>query len=265
VTGSRSSSRRPEGRATRGTTAPNRLRRIDRWLADQLRGAAGPLVVDLGFGAAPWTTVELASRLPRATVVGLEIDADRVAAAEALADPPRLTFHPGGFELGGLRPDVVRAMNVLRQYDEHEVPAVWRRLAAALAPGGFVVDGTCDELGRVATWLRIDADARPSTLTLSARMASLDRPSTFAPRLPKALIHRNVGGEAVHALLADLDRAWERAAPYTAFGPRQRWFATVARIRDEDGWPVVGGRSRWRLGEVTVTVRSCSPTGSWPW
>ena len=41
------------GLATRGTTAPNRLRRVDRWLAavhgDLLRGAdAPPLVVDLG-------------------------------------------------------------------------------------------------------------------------------------------------------------------------------------------------------------------------
>ena len=254
---------RPAGRATRGTTAPNRLRRVDRWLAHELRGRDA-LVVDLGFGAAPWTTVELSARLPAARVVGLEIDPARVAAASPLADPPRLTFAVGGFELAGLRPDVVRAMNVLRQYDEHEVAPAWRQMASALAPGGFVVDGTCDELGRIATWLVVGDDAVPRTLTLSARVASLGGPATLAERLPKALIHRNVDGEAVHALLADLDDAWRRAAPYGAFGARQRWVAAVEAL-GQKGWPIVGGRSRWRLGEVTVTVGSCSPTGSWPW
>jgi SAM-dependent methyltransferase len=208
--------------------------------------------------------VELAARLPAARVVGLEIDPARAATAEALADPPRLRFEVGGFELAGLRPDVVRAMNVLRQYDEDEVAPAWRQMGAALAPGGFVVDGTCDELGRTAAWLSVDVDGIPRTLTLSARLASLDRPATLAERLPKALIHRNVPGEAVHALLADLDDAWHRAAPYGAFGARQRWMAAVVALGNR-GWPVVGGRSRWRLGELTVTVGSCCPTGSWPW
>ena len=52
----------PEGRITRGTTGLNRLRRSDRWLThddlvtERLRAAADPLIVDLGYGAAPWTT-----------------------------------------------------------------------------------------------------------------------------------------------------------------------------------------------------------------
>ena len=47
---------------------------------------ADPLVVDLGFGATPVTTVELRTRLARSApdvrVVGLEIDPARVAAAQ---------------------------------------------------------------------------------------------------------------------------------------------------------------------------------------
>jgi hypothetical protein len=35
------------------------------------------------------------------------------------------------------------------------------------------------------------------------------------------------------------------------FGPRQRWVAAAERLA-ADGWPVVGGRERWRLGELTV-------------
>jgi len=46
---------RPVGSITRGTTKPNRLRRIDRWLTSvegrRLRHAKDPLVVDLGYGA----------------------------------------------------------------------------------------------------------------------------------------------------------------------------------------------------------------------
>ena len=77
------------GTITRGTTNPNRLRRVDRWMAGPaaglLRSAGDPLVVDLGYGSSPVTTVELADRLravrPDVQVVGLEISPERVAAA----------------------------------------------------------------------------------------------------------------------------------------------------------------------------------------
>ena len=59
----------PIGQLTRGTTGYNRLRRSDRWLVHSRRvraallSAADPLVVDLGYGALPVTTLELAERL----------------------------------------------------------------------------------------------------------------------------------------------------------------------------------------------------------
>jgi len=79
---------RPEGEITRGTTNPGRLRRVDRWISQAqravLRARDRPLLVDLGFGASPVTTVELYRRVlvvaPDAEVVGLEIDPLRVAA-----------------------------------------------------------------------------------------------------------------------------------------------------------------------------------------
>ena len=43
---------------------------------------------------------------------------------------------------------VVRAFNVLRQYDVESVPEAWSEMTARLAPGGLILDGTCDELGR---------------------------------------------------------------------------------------------------------------------
>ncbi|MFI6784266.1 class I SAM-dependent methyltransferase [Micromonospora sp. NPDC050276] len=251
--------RRPLGVVTRGTTNPNRLRRVDNWIvatcADRLSAADDPLVVDLGYGATPVTAVELRARLaakvrPDVRLVGLEIDPARVAAAASAADPPGLTFARGGFELAGLRPVLVRAFNVLRQYDESEVPAAWRTMTAALAPGGVLVEGTCDELGRLASWLLIDADG-PRTLTLAAKLTTLGSPTELAERLPKALIHRNVPGEPVHALIRALDDAWQAAAPYATFGPRQRWLRAVTRLR-ETGWPILDTPTRWRQGELTL-------------
>lgn len=127
---------------TRGTTNPNRLRRMDRWIAAthgaELRRATTPLAVDLGYGAAPWTAVELLLRLraaaPRTQVVGVEIDPARVTAAKPY-ECEGLTFRHGGFEVPVPgRPTLIRAANVLRQYDEEEVAAVWERLCARLEP-----------------------------------------------------------------------------------------------------------------------------------
>ena len=245
---------KPVGAITRGTTNPNRLRRVDNFIAyrcaDLLTAAAAPLVVDLGYGATPVTAVELRGRLAAAvradvTVIGLEIDPVRVSAALPHADPPRLEFRRGGFELAGLAPTVVRAFNVLRQYSEDEVAAAWRQMTST---GALLVEGTCDELGRVATWAVVEAGV-PSTLTLSARLPVLTHPAVFAERLPKALIHHNVPGHWVYDLLRRLGRAWDASA--TPFGPRQRWLATVARARDE-GLPILDSPSRARHGELTV-------------
>jgi len=245
------------GEVTRGTTNPNRLRRVDRWITwrcrDLLTSAPEPLVVDLGFGASPITTVELRQRLalvnPRVRVVGLEIDRERVAAAQAFADPPGLTFARGGFELAGLRPDLVRALNVLRQYEESAVAGAWSSMRSALGDCGILVEGTCDELGRIGAWACLDAaSAAPVSLTLAAKLSTLDSPLTFAERLPKSLIHHNVPGSPVHKVLSALDAAWQRAAPTGVFGPRQRWLETVRTA----GLRTLDGPSRWRLGEVTL-------------
>lgn len=267
------------GRVTRGTTATNRLRRVDRWLADSpaLARAPEPFVVDLGFGRSPVTTLELAARMvrvrPAAAVLGLEIDPDRVARARAELErvragltsfDPRLpvAFAAGGFELSGAegrRPVVIRAMNVLRQYDESEVADAWSELASRLAPGGLVVDGTCDEIGRVASWVALDEHG-PRTLTVSLALGSLAAPSIVAQRLPKALIHRNVPGERVHGYLAALDDAWRRAAPLAVHSPSQRFRAAASRLA-EDGWPVDARSRRVRLGELTVAWEAVAPAG----
>ncbi|MBO9041118.1 class I SAM-dependent methyltransferase [Curtobacterium flaccumfaciens] len=255
----------PIGNVTRGTTGYNRLRRVDRWIAPLpvLRRTDDPLVADVGYGASPTTTLELRDRLaavrPDVEVTGIEIEPSRVALANA-GTRDGVTFRLGGFETptpGQRRPAVIRAFNVLRQYDESAVVGSWRIMQDRLQPGGALVEGTCNEVGRVASWVTLD-DVAPRTFTVSLRLAGLDVPSIVAERLPKALIHRNVPGERVHAFLRDLDLSWAVAAPLGTYGPRQRWIATVRGMRDR-GWPVLHGVTRWRLGELSVPWSAVEP------
>lgn len=272
---------------TRGTTGVNRLRRMDRWIAahSAFRAAADPLVVDLGYGASAWTPRELLQRLrrvrPDARVAGIEIDPDRVARACAQVEAARaagepgldgLEFARGGFEVplaGNARPAVIRAANVLRQYDEVEVGAAWELMLARLQPGGLLVEGTCNEVGRVASWVGLRAAGSgagprasgPETFTMALHLDSLAEvggPSVVAERLPKALIHRNVPGERIHELLLALDAHWARNAALSTFSARQRWIATAQGLRD-DGWPVRDGVTRWRLGELTLPWTAIAP------
>ncbi len=330
---------RPVGAPTRGTTNANRLRRVDRWLLDRygatLRRCSAPVVVDLGYGRNPVTTVELAARLRRVNqrvrVVGIEIDTARVAAAQPWAGdgirfihggfevplPPDLTgslgagatsphgcgaggrgaastpgrgaggrdaTSPHGCGAGGrgaveahegtagevepdahgpsgpAKPLVIRVANVLRQYPERDVAPVWSMLAARLAPGGVLLDVTCDELGRRCCWVEVGTGG-PRSLSFGAALPELGRPGDLAERLPKALIHRNVPGEPVHEFLNAWDRAWQHQAPIGSYGRRQRFIAAARQLRDQ-GWPVSGGVRRWRLGELTVAWPAVAPADS---
>lgn len=250
---------RAEGTITRGTTGINRLRRIDRHslrepaAAAALRADPHPLAIDLGYGDRPDTTLEWARRLrrtaPRIGVVGLEIDPERV-----VADRDGVIFRRGGFELAGLRPTLLRAINVLRQYPEDAVAPAWERLIGALRPGGVLIEGTCDEIGRLCTWVTLTTDG-PRTLTLAWDPAAVERPSDLAARLPKALIHHNVPGRPIHELLTAADRAWESAAGQTPFGPRMRWRVALEALAAA-GVPVEVPRRRLRDNILRVPWES---------
>lgn len=263
------SSQRPVGSITRGTTNPNRLRRCDRWLLGtqrhRLTKGAAPVLVDLGHGASGVTTIEWADRVQAvrsdARFVGLEIDPERVVTAQAWSRPG-VDFALGGFEVplpAGTGVRVLRAFNVLRQYDETEVEGPWATMVDRLDPLGILVEGTCDELGRLGSWVTLDRSG-PLSLTLSWRLRDLGPhrlPSVVAERLPKALIHRNVPGEPVHDLLTRIDDAWRRSAPFAPYGARQQAMAAFADVARTS--PVIGGPDRWRVGELTVPWELVAP------
>ena len=277
---------------TRGKTAANRLRRIDVFTARYdpwlLRRSDGPWadawVVDLGYGETPATTLEAAARLrrlnPRLRFLGVEIDRARVAAALPWSDD-RTAFRHGGFALplrtvDGRRETVrlIRAMNVLRQYDAAEVADAHRTLLDHVLPGGIVLEGTSDPTGRLwtANVLRRPADGARSLD--GARSSASDSPRIatgndvhthaapaaeavvfgtnwadgFDPRrfkavLPKDHIHRVVPGEPIHAFLAAWEHAWRTAlAGGDAFGPRWLFRAAADGLR-ADGFDVDGRRA----------------------
>ena len=261
---------KPTGFVTRGTTNPNRLRRVDRFIAAlPLVRKTNAIVVDLGFGASAITAIELLNRLSRVNsslhVVGVEIQRERVERAEAFANE-RLHFVHGGFEtplpdgLGAQKASVIRAFNVLRQYDESEVLAAWKLMQGRLTDDGLLIEGTCDEIGRLSCWITLDCE-KPLSLTISLRLRGLELPSKVAERLPKILIHKNVDGENIHGFLAAIDAAWIRHAPLAVFGASQRWIAVCKDLRNA-GWPLVGDTKRWRLGELSVDWSAVEPSRS---
>ena len=250
------------GDITRGTTNPNRLRRIDRWMLHAvcpiIRSSQDPIVVDLGYGATPVTTQEMFLRFRKhvrsdVEVVGIEIDPERVSQASAV-EQPGLSFRYGGFEVplpDSRKPIAIRAFNVLRQYDESEVTKSWEIMTKRLAVEGFLVEGTCDEIGRRSSWVSLRGQASaPESFTISLHVGSLEKPSDIAPRLPKALIHRNVPGEQIYDFLQEFDRAWLGNSAMIPFGARQRWVATIEALRSS--YPNLDNKVRWRLGEVSI-------------
>lgn len=257
--------RPPRGHATRGKTAANRLRRIDvltalydPWLIRRTDGAfAAAWLVDLGFGETAATTLEMAARLrrlnPSLRVLGVEIDRSRVAAAQPYADA-RTAFRHGGFVLPLSRGDgppeavrLVRAMNVLRQYDEAEVAAAHRTLVGQLLPGGLVLEGTSDPTGRrwvVNVLRRTDgapdapAPSPVEALVFGTNFAAGFDPADFRAVLPKSQIHRVVPGEPIAAFLAAWAGAWRTAGGAgRPWGPR--WaFGRAAHALSAAGYDV---------------------------
>jgi hypothetical protein len=90
------------------------------------------------------------------------------------------------------------------------------------------------------------------------RLVGLDLPSKVAERLPKALIHHNQPGEKIHDFLEALDFAWRNNAGLGTFSAAQRWVASCNQLAAQ-GWPLIGDKKRWRLGELTLEWAAVAP------
>ena len=257
---------KPTGQPTRGKTSQNRLRRADNFLLTYapglIRRQDGPfaqaLFVDLGYGANPTTTLESARRLhklnPRLPILGVEIEPERVAEAQAYAGH-RLSFRLGGFNLPlQTAPDgqmetvrLIRAFNVLRQYDEAAVAPAYEQLGRRVLAGGLLLEGTSTPFGRlwVANVVRRTPQEtwQPEALVFSTNFRAGFDPAEFQTILPKNYIHRVIPSEAIY----DFFEAWKRAAAETrsmaVWGLRQ-WFIAAAERLATQGYRV-NVRRKW--------------------
>ena len=247
-------SKKPIGLPTRGKTASNRLRRVDNFILlyepslltrnDNL--FADSFFIDLGYGFDPRTTLESAERFRRVNpdlpILGVEIDKERVDAALPYAD--EIThFRLGGFNLplqSGERVRLIRAFNVLRQYEEKDFAPAYERLAEYVLPGGLMIEGTSTPFGQL--WAanvvrKQEKDWKFEALVFSTNFRMGFDIIDFQAVLPKNYIHHVVPSDEIY----DFVESWKRSAAETAsakvFGLRQ-WFVASAESLAAKGYKI---------------------------
>ena len=202
--------RRVQGTVTRGKTAPGRHRRIDAYMLGKFTHhfTTGKLVVDHGFGAVPVTTYELRRAMDRlrlgAHILAVEILPERVMSGR---DSTGITFRLGGFNLPldeGRQVSLIKSLNVLRQYQEHEYWPSLQTLALYLEEYGIIVEGTSNPTGSLAV-LNIFRKREGSlywTETVFISRHGRPHPEEFKAVLPKNLIHKAGPGTPMDQFLS---------------------------------------------------------------
>ena len=271
---------KPQGQPTRGKTASNRLRRVDNFILlyepslltrtdglfappfssdkqNEKGGVADSMFVDLGYGFDARTTLESAERFRRVNpdlkILGVEIDKERVEAALPYEDE-KTFFRLGGFNLPlkeGEHVRLIRAFNVLRQYEEKDFAPAYETLAQYVLPGGLMIEGTSNPFGSIwcanvarrmeSASLLASTQKRASgfqtqweieALVFSTNFRLGFEPEEFQTILPKNLIHHVLPGEPIH----DFFEAWKASAAETSsvktYGVRQWFIATAERLAE---------------------------------
>lgn len=242
---------KPLGHQTRGKTARNRLRRSDIFMllteGSLIRMQDQPgfrsFYVDLGYGFEPFTTLESAERLraknPYLPVLGVEIDPERVAMGKPYEDENTF-FRLGGFNLplqAGESARLIRAFNVLRQYDEAEWAEPIEQLGRQLIPGGMLLEGTSNPFGSVWTANVIRRSGGPpypvrrEGFLFSTNFHMGFEPELFQPVLTKNYIHRMVPGEEIFEFMEHWKTACRNLAPIRTYGLRALFCDTARELR----------------------------------
>lgn len=251
----RAVSKKPVGQPTRGKTAANRLRRVDNFILlyepSLLTRTDGlfqhSLFVDLGYGFDARTTLESAARFrrvnPNLPILGVEIDKERVDAALPYAD--EIThFRLGGFNLplqAGESVRLIRAFNVLRQYEEKDFAPAYERLAEYVLPDGLMIEGTSNPFGSIwaANLVRKQEDGwKFEALVFSTSFRMGFDITDFQAVLPKNYIHRVVQGEPINDFLEMWKRSAAETSPAKVFGLKQ-WFAASAENLVAKGYAII--------------------------
>ncbi|MEM7125745.1 MAG: hypothetical protein AAF702_05435 [Chloroflexota bacterium] len=270
--------RKPQGQATRGKTAQNRLRRVDNFLVlydpGLIRRRTGDFrhafFVDLGFGEEATTSLESVRCLrrlnPTLPVLGVEIDPERVANALPCAGDG-VDFRLGGFNVPLLTNEqgqqetvrAIRAFNVLRQYDQSQVDDAYCQMISSILPGGLLIEGTSDPRGSlwVANIVRRSTTGEiswyPEWLVFSTNFRTAFNPAAFQAILPKNYIHQMISGQPIYAFFD----AWKQAARHTismsSWGNRA-WFSAAADWLAQSGMTVCITKRWLNRGYLLVKI-----------
>lgn len=238
------------GQPTRGKTALNRLRQVDIFIClawGHIFASQNPLIVDVGYGEYAWTALEMYQRLlpinPSIRLLGIEIDPVRVMNALPHVNPPHIDFRLGGFNLvdvlDGQQATLIRAYNVLRQYDESDVADALATLSDGLGEGGVLIEGTSTPTGRIVVFDVYQKQAGElihKHIVFGTNFRSEPIPTEFQAILPKRLIH-HAYDEPVYSFF----RAWERGLAMGRgagqYRHRRKWMYAV-RYLHEMGYAV---------------------------
>lgn len=257
---------RPIGQPTRGKTALNRLRQVDTYIAlthSICLSGTSPLVVDVGYGAQAWTAIEMWERWlpfnPRLRLLGVEIDPERVAAAQPYAQPGVLDFRLGGFNLtdvlGGEQATIIRAYNVLRQYEEQAVADTLYKMGQGLAIGGLLIEGTSTPSGNIVAFdvyeKLTDGALAHRELVFGTNFRQWVMPVHFQAILPKRLIH-HMQDERPAAFFEAWQQALQLARGMGQIGQRQQWQLAAHLLHERFGYPIDFRRRILRRGYLSI-------------
>lgn len=148
---------------------------------------------------------------------------------------------------------LIRAFNVLRQYEEKDVIPAYEKLGQYVLPGGLMIEGTSNPFGsiwcaNIARKMENESQLhcpngstvqvwKMESLVFSTNFKSGFDVEEFQTVLPKNLIHRVVAGQPIY----DFFEAWKRAAGETsaakAYGSKQ-WFALAAENLARKGFKI---------------------------
>ena len=164
--------KKTRGTPTRGKTASNRLRRVDNFIllyepslltrtdglfaaSSSMRGVRRRCSLTSATALTRVPPSKALARFRRVNpdlkILGVEIDKERVEAALPFADD-KTYFRLGGFNLPlkeGEHVRLIRAFNVLRQYEEKDFASAYERLAQYVLPGGLMIEGTSNPFGSI--------------------------------------------------------------------------------------------------------------------
>jgi hypothetical protein len=241
-------SQKPFGEKTRGKTAANRLRKVDYlllrydpWFLSTCVHKYGRLnMVDLGYGQYATTTLETLERIGSfypMHITGYEIDPKRVADAK-IHNSKYASFQLGGFNFAlqnGITQqiDIIRAFNVLRQYQEEDTKKAYQLLSVALRENGILLEGTSDPFGRIWTaniFRKKDGYLVYEACVFGTNFRYIPSPRDFQTILPKIFIHHVVAPHPIFYFFYHWQNCYQKAQRWKSWSNKQVLLASIKEL-----------------------------------